>query len=341
MTSDVSIPKSIDDATVAELERRKGQILDKLLHNQFQKKEGTDIPADSTAEKFYDVWNCQSYSPLLSVQTAVTVLPENLQCEDYSSNVVDVIAEIDTRTKQVTMRGKDVINPSHARNERTLDDSKMHRMLVEKNDDMNNSESPSSQSTQPLRALIQYSSGPQEREDNNVIVNDDDEMIPFSDRPTVSKYGPIARSVRTRPSNTELVQVNANADVHTHPVAAPIEVENQKQSETRSASKNIIYSSFENMHAVSYFPASFPRSRESLSTQNTRNHPSIPAAATGVISKRNLSLTQAASNSKLLHREETALQQNKTQNSTEDLQLAMELQQIELGIHQKKQQQNQ
>ena len=31
------------------------------------------------------------------------------------------------------MRGSDDINPSHARNERALNDEKMHQMLVEKN----------------------------------------------------------------------------------------------------------------------------------------------------------------------------------------------------------------
>nr|XP_039255077.1 roquin-1-like isoform X1 [Styela clava] len=339
IASELSIPKSIDDATVAQLERRKEQILDKLLHNQSQQKDDVCPPPDvmpsTDAERFYDVWNCQSYSPLFNLQTAVTVLPENLQCEDYSSNVVDVIAEIDTRTKQVTMRGTDIINPSHARNERTLDDTKMHRLMLEKNDDMKNAES-SSESSQPLKALIYYSSGPPDKEGHAVVVNnDDDEMIPFSDRPTVSKYGPIARSVRTRPSNTDSVQVNANADVSTHSVAASNDVPNQKQS---AAIKRSVYSSFENMHAVSYFPASYPRSRESFSTQNLKNHPCIPAAATGAVPSRCISITQAASNSKLLHREETALQQNKPPNPTEDLQLAMELQQIELGIHQKKQQ---
>lgn len=48
-------------------------------------------------------------------------------------------------------------------------------------------------------------------------------------------------------------------------------------------------------------------------------------------------LSQAAFNSHLVRREQAALQQNETQTMNQDLKLLVELQQIELGLQQKKQ----
>lgn len=311
---ELQISKSVEQASVEDLVRRKREILQQMIQNQHNEE---PVSVEHKEANYYDVWRCKSYSPLLCIGSSTATIPENLN--EKRGSTVSVTAELDTKTKQVTVRGVDHLNPSHARNERILDDEKMHQLLRAKNIEkcVQASSNLTGTSSQSVPGSCE------ERSSQNTCL--DDEVIPFSDRPIVSKYGPIARSTRTRPSAPEYVQVSANAGISAHLATTT----------AKSHHSEDIYSSLDNHDAITCFSSSnhfsHPTTTQSYGSPSTASFDNLKLVHSET------SLSQATFNSRLVRREQAALQQNETETTNQDLELLVELQQIELGLQQKKQ----
>lgn len=156
-------------------------------------------------------------------------------------------------------------------------------------------------------------------EDLRSLTTTDDDFYPIQDQRIVSKYGPIARTVKSRTTPAIPEQVTANANSFTQPFASDI---------NRNRSKFVVNPSMEQQSVPCVCTEVEPTVTERPPTQ-----------------KRTIRLPDLLVNSQhgqmplvdnvLLDQAIPRNMQSEMKDETEDLLLAIELQQIEMGIQQK------
>ncbi|XP_076803863.1 uncharacterized protein LOC143447551 [Clavelina lepadiformis] len=166
------------------------------------------------------------------------------------------------------------------------------------------------------------SRNPLERKHGHKSARNDDDIVSIQDQRIVSKYGPIARGVRSKTTSAIPEQVTANANSNTQPFASDVNrnVTNFVPDDGNSKKHNNLFISAEvepsSVEKVNVQPAwALP----DLVMTNPSNP--IPVSVSGHPDSERI-LMEAIAN------------QVKDDDENEDLLLAIELQQIEVGIRQ-------